>query len=109
MKPRGRPKKYRVVRANPKINQFSPRGKPGRPDETELAREEFEAIRLAYYKGIKQRDAAKSMQISQQTFSRILKRANRIIADAIIGGKIIKIQGGTYLTSLREENEKRGL
>jgi predicted DNA-binding protein (UPF0251 family) len=39
----------------PKI-QFSPRGRPGRPDEIELKMEEFEAIRLADYTGLKQRE-----------------------------------------------------
>lgn len=98
-KPRGRPKKYRIVRQDPWISQFSPRGKPGRPDEVNLAMDEFEAIRLAYYMGLSQKEAAKSMRISQQTFSRILKRANKTIAEALVGGKIIKIQGGYYVIS----------
>jgi len=105
MKRRGRPKKYRIVRFDPRISQFSPRGKPGRPDETELAMDEFEAIRLADFRGLEQEKAAKSMHISQQTFSRILKRAHKVIADAIVQGKIIKIQGGHYVISSREENK----
>jgi len=47
MKRRGRPKKYRIVRIDPKISQFSPRGRPGRPDEVDLAMDQFEAVRLA--------------------------------------------------------------
>jgi predicted DNA-binding protein (UPF0251 family) len=43
------------------------------------------------------------MHISQQTFSRILKRAHKTVADGIVGGKIIKIQGGTYVISSRQE------
>jgi len=39
MKPRGRPKKYRIVHRDPKISQFSPRGRPGRPDEIDLGME----------------------------------------------------------------------
>lgn len=99
MRPRGRPKKYRVVRQDPWISQFSPRGRPGRPDEVDLAMDEFEAVRLAYYMGLSQKEAAKSMRISQQTFSRILKRANKTIAEALVSGKIIKIQGGYYVIS----------
>lgn len=97
MKPRGRPKKYRIVRSDPRISQFSPRGKPGRPDEVNLSMDEFEAIRLADFVRVSQKKAAKSMNISQQTFSRILKGARRTFADGIINGKIIKIQGGCYL------------
>jgi len=57
--------------------------------------DEFEAIRLADYQGISQKEAAKSMQISQQTFSRILEKARRAIADSLVTGKIIRIQGGS--------------
>lgn len=102
MKRRGRPKKYRIVRVDPRISQFSPRGRPGRPDEIDLAMDEFEAIRLADFMGLSQEKAAESMRISQQTFSRILKRAHKAISDAIVQGKIIRIQGGHYVLSSRE-------
>lgn len=92
MKPRGRPKKQRKIGVNPRITQFSPRGKPGRPDETELKMDEFEAIRLADFIHLSQKKAAESMGISQQTFSRILCRARRAIAEAIVKGAIIKIE-----------------
>ncbi len=99
MRPRGRPKKYRIVHQDPRISQFSPRGKPGRPEEIDLGLDEFEAVRLADFKCQNQLEAAKSMHISQQTFSRILKRAHKAIADAIVHGKIIRIQGGHYVIS----------
>lgn len=101
MKPRGRPKKYRIVRDDPKISQFSPRGKPGRPDEANLTMDEYEAIRLVDFMAQNQKEAAKLMQISQQTVSRILKKGRRIMADAIVNGKIIRIQGGSYVITSR--------
>ena len=97
MKPRGRPKKYRIVKDHPKIRQFSPRGKPGRPDEVELTTEEFEAIRLADCQEKDQEKAARSMRVSQETFSRILKKAHSKVSDALVNGKIIRIQGGNFL------------
>ena len=100
---RGRPKKYRIVKQDPKINQFSPRGKPGRPDEAVLNMDEFEAIRLADFIGLSQKEAAKSMHISQQTFSRIYKRGRKIVSGALVVGKAIKIQGGFYVISSRDE------
>lgn len=103
MRYRGRPKKYRLVREEPKISQFSPRGKPGRPDEANLTMDEFEAIRLADFMALKQKNAAKSMRISQQTFSRILKKARKTIADGLVKGKIIKIKGGYYVFSSRKD------
>ena len=101
--PRGRPKKYRVVRHDPRISQFSPRGKPGRPDETNLDMDEYEAIRLADFLGMSQKEAAKLMSISQQTFSRIVKQAHKKTADFIVNGKAVKIQGGYYVLSSKTE------
>jgi len=101
MRPRGRPKKYRIVKIDPKISQFSPRGRPGRPNEVELKMDEFEALRLADYQGLSQQEAAKSMRISQQTFSRIIKRARKLIAKGITTGSAIRIQGGQYVISSR--------
>jgi predicted DNA-binding protein (UPF0251 family) len=103
MRPRGRPRKYRIVRIYPKISQFSPRGRPGRPDEVELKVDEFEAIRLADYQDLPQKEAARSMRISQQTFSRILRRAHKLIAKGLTTGAAIKIQGGQYVISSRQD------
>lgn len=104
MKPRGRPKKYRIIRLDPAISQFSPRGKPGRPDETTLSMDEFEAIRLYDCLNLNQREAARSMHISQQTFSRILKKAHKDIADALVHGKVIRIQGGSYVINSHQDS-----
>ncbi len=101
MHTRGRPRKYRIIKVDPKINQFSPRGKPGRPDEVAIKMEEFEALRLADYQKLDQKEAAKSMRISQQTFSRILTRARHLIAKGITTGCAIRIQGGQYVISTR--------
>jgi predicted DNA-binding protein (UPF0251 family) len=91
MKPKGRPKKQRVIDKEPDIRQFSPRGKPGRPDEVELGLDHFEAIRLADYEGLEQEAAAGPMGISRQTFGRILKAARHVIAEGLAKGKIIRI------------------
>lgn len=101
MSTRGRPKKYRLVKYDPKVVQFSPRGRPGRPDEADLSLDELEAIRLIDFMGLCQKEAAKSMRISQQTFSRILKKARKEVANAIVLGKIIKIHGGRYVISTK--------
>jgi predicted DNA-binding protein (UPF0251 family) len=100
---RGRPRKRRFIEADPEISQFSPRGKPGRPDEAVLAIDEYEAIRLAHYKGLSQAESAKSMNISQQTFSRTIKRALKAIADALVNGKAIYIQGSQAIPVSNEQ------
>ena len=104
MRTRGRPRKYRIVKLDPKISQFSPRGRPGRPDEVELKMDEFEALRLADYLDLSQKEASKSMRISQQTFSRILKKARNLVAKGITTGSAIRIQGGQYIISSRIES-----
>lgn len=90
----GRPHKIRMVRNLPKITKFSPRGKPGRPEEVELSLDQLEAFRLADYEGLEQAEGAKIMKISRPSFGRILGRARHVIADGIVNGKIIRIQGG---------------
>ncbi|MFH1360795.1 MAG: DUF134 domain-containing protein [Candidatus Omnitrophota bacterium] len=100
MKPKGRPKKQRKIEYQPSILQFSPRGKPGRPDEIELSLDQFEALRLADFKGLDQRSGAEAMQTSRPTFGRILREARKKVSDALVNGKIIRIQ-------LSENNFKR--
>ena len=90
----GRPHKIRMVRNLPKITKFSPRGKPGRPEEVELSLDQLEALRLADYEGLEQDAGAKIMRISRPSFGRILRQARHVIADGIVNGKIIRIQGG---------------
>jgi predicted DNA-binding protein (UPF0251 family) len=104
MKPKGRPKKYRIIGKDPKITQFSPRGKPGRPDEVVLSMDQFEAVRLIDMHGKSQKDASRLMRISQQTVSRILKGARKALADAVVNGKIIRIHGGYYVVTSRQES-----
>jgi len=93
---RGRPNKVRIIRKDPEIKQFSPRGRHGRPGHTGLKYDEFEAIRLSDHVGLDQTEAAGFMGISQQTFSRILKGARKSVARALIKGDIIQIDGGHY-------------
>lgn len=93
---KGRPKKLRIVHNKPNTEQFSPRGRRGRPGYNELKVEELEAIRLSDHMGLKQAEAAKYMGISQQTFSRILRNARKSLAEAIVLGRIIKVSGGVH-------------
>ena len=92
----GRPKKIRKVCKEPNTKQFSPRGHRGRPGYNDLKIEELEAIRLIDHMGLKQAEAAVSMGISQQTFSRVLRRARKSIGEALVLGRIIKVNGGVF-------------
>jgi len=57
-----------------------------------LTKDEIEAIRLADFENLYQEDAAREMEISRPTFSRILSSARKKIATALIKGKTIEIE-----------------
>ena len=56
--------------------------------------DELEAVRLADYQGLYQEQAAERMQISRPTFGRIIESAHKKIADALVNGRALRIQGG---------------
>lgn len=92
-----RPRLCRRVRFNPNVTYFKPRGIPLVDlEEIILNVEEFEAVRLKDLEGLEQEECAKKMNISQPTFHRLILSARKKIADAIINGKAIKIEGGNY-------------
>ena len=93
-----RPFKCRHIGCTPGTNYFKPRGIPCvELKEVVLTVDEFEAIRLADLEGLYQEDAAKKMKISRQTFGNIIKSSHGKLADALINGKAIKIEGGFYI------------
>ena len=92
-----RPFKCRHIGCEPGINCFKPRGIPlAELQEVVLTVDEFEAVRLADLEGLYQQAAAEKMKISRQTFGNIIRGAHGKIADAIINGKAVKIEGGVY-------------
>jgi predicted DNA-binding protein (UPF0251 family) len=77
---------------------FKPFGIPMRELESvDLLFEEYEALRLADYENLTQEQAAKKMNISRPTFTRLYDKARKSIAKAFVEGKAIIIQGGTYI------------
>ncbi|MBU5689765.1 MAG: DUF134 domain-containing protein [Candidatus Aenigmatarchaeota archaeon] len=92
-----RPRKCRRIFVEPEVTYFKPAGIGMRElDENVLTVDEFEALRLCDLDGLEQNKAAESMSISQPTFNRLVNSARKKIADAIVNGKAIKIQGGNY-------------
>lgn len=90
-----RPKKIRWIKCAPGERCFRPQCKPLKELEgVYLTLDEFEAIRLSCFEGLKQEDAAKMMKISRPTFSRIETSAHKKIADALVNVKAIRIEGG---------------
>jgi len=93
-----RPQKNRLVSVNPDISYFKPRGIPMLDlEEVRLTIDEHEALRLADLLNLSHEDAGRRMGVSRATFGRIIQKARRAVADAIINARALKIDGGNYL------------
>ena len=90
-----RPRKPRFVSGYPTLTAFIPEGVPI-TGEVFLSVEELEAIRLSDFESLDQESAANLMEVSRQTYGRILARARSIISEALVTGKALKIEGGDY-------------
>ena len=98
----GRLPNWRRVSFIPKITYFKPAGVPRRVlEEVCLTVDEAEAIRLKDQEGLEQEKCAESMKVSRTTFSRILESARQKMADAILNGKAIRIEGGNFEMAMR--------
>ncbi len=97
-----RPRRLRRVLFEPSINYFKPAGVSlSMLSEMVLTVDEFEAMRLKDYEGLDQEKAAAKMKISQPTFHRLILSARKKVADALVNGKAIKIEGGYYKMAAR--------
>jgi len=77
------------------VTYFKPAGvRLAELGEVVLGHDELEAIRLKDFLGIPQEEAAKKMSVSQPTFHRLLLSAHEKMADAVINGKALRIEGG---------------
>jgi len=88
--------KCRRVAYEPPITSFVPGGNGDEIEYVTLKVEEFEAIRLKDHLNLEQEEAAALMDVSRPTYQRILTEARRKIAEALIMGKAISIEGGNY-------------
>jgi len=74
---------------------FKPAGLKGRElERVVMTLDEFEALRLSDLEGLYQTDAAARMGVSRATFGRILEAAHNKVAQALVNGKALVIEGG---------------
>lgn len=91
-----RPQCMRTVSGPPDYILFKPAGIPvSRLEEVVLTVDELEALRLADREGLYHDEAADMMNISRQTFGRIIQSARQKTAAALVEGKALRIEGGT--------------
>jgi predicted DNA-binding protein (UPF0251 family) len=90
-----RPKCIRTVGGSPDYVLFKPAGIPvSKLEEVVLTVDELEALRLADREGLYHDEAAGMMNVSRQTFGRIIQSAREKTADALVAGKALRIEGG---------------
>jgi predicted DNA-binding protein (UPF0251 family) len=108
----------------PATTWFKPAGVPLRElEEVTLTLDELEALRLADLEGLYQEAAAERMNVSRATFGRIVESARRKVAEALVRGRALRIEGGpvadcaqctgetapkTETQCLRRRNRQRG-
>ncbi len=90
-----RPQNNRIVHEPPLFSEFKPLGIKGQDlQQILLTLDEFEAFRLADQLEFSHAEAAEEMDISRSTFTRLINQARKKIAEFIIQGKLLTIEGG---------------
>ncbi|MBN1776858.1 MAG: DUF134 domain-containing protein [Clostridiales bacterium] len=96
-----RPVKWRKIENVPTVSRFVPAKRASAEDaENTLKLEELEAVRLKDLEGLEQEDCAGRMEISRATYQRILLSARGKIADSLVNGKAICINGGYFTQNI---------
>ncbi len=89
------PYRKRRIHEPPNIKNFKPSGIPRKMLQTvTVTVDEYEAIRLADYHGLEHLQASEKMAISRPTFTRLIEKARHKIAEAIVDGKELVVEGG---------------
>jgi len=105
-----RPCKNRLIGIQPISVIYKPAGIPTRQLEwVTLALDEFEAIRLLDHLGMDQERAAAAMGISRPTVTRIYASARQKIANALVLGQAICIEGGPVAEMPNSPGPGRGM
>lgn len=93
-----RPRKWRRVCCLPETTLFgSLSGDPSNNTQIVMSIEEYETIRLIDLENLTQEECSDRMDVARTTVQRIYNDARKKIADALVNGKQLKIEGGDYL------------
>lgn len=91
-----RPTKCRRVCHFPHTPEFIPRGALVEEEPVVMAVDEYETIRLIDREGLSQEQCAACMQIARTTVQRIYETARRKLADCLVDGRPLRIEGGDF-------------
>lgn len=92
-----RPRKPRLIQGPLASWFYKPQGVPmAELKGSVLSHDGFEALRLADVEGLDHEAAARMMEISRPTFSRLVAEARRTVATALVNGWALRIDGGDF-------------
>jgi predicted DNA-binding protein (UPF0251 family) len=89
-----RPKKRKRICKIPDFKYFICGS--GQGSTVVLSYEEYECIRLIDFEGLDQNECAVIMAVGRSTIQRLYGNARKIIAQSLVEGHRVKIEGGEY-------------
>lgn len=92
-----RPRKWRKVCGLPQSDRFGPLNHTINQEHFVIMTvEEYETIRLIDLEGFTQEECSKQMHIARTTVQSIYNNARKKIAESLVNGKVLRIEGGDY-------------
>lgn len=92
-----RPMKWRKVCCLPEINKFGPLDTSANAEDYVIMTvDEYETIRLIDLEGFTQEECATQMNVARSTVQGIYNEARKKIAESLVNGKVLLIEGGEY-------------
>ncbi len=92
-----RPKKCRKICGLPKQCHFGPLDGEAADQIVEMTVDEYETIRLIDYLGYNQENCSQQMGVARTTVQSVYNSARKKLAESLVDGKLLVIQGGNYI------------
>lgn len=92
----------------PQVDAFAPVGASYTDEPIRMSVDEYEIIRLMDLEGFSQDESAERMGVARSTVQRIYDDARKKLADFLINGKSLRIEGGNYRLCEGDEQERHG-
>lgn len=104
-----RPMKWRKVCCLPESNRFGPLDLPESTENfIKMTVDEYETIRLIDLEGFTQEECSGKMNVARTTVQGIYNEARTKLAQSLVNGKVLLIEGGEYKLCDGEGNACKG-